>query len=199
MVKQLTLFASFFMIILTGLILYRVIAPYSPPKNIEKILTQLVEPQKEELYPMQQMREGVLKDLWVHDEKMGRLHHRIESPRSILTVYSIDKRIKLVEQIIEVKCYVQECVEKGEGHCIQQVRYIESDEGTCHYTDLHFEAPLVFFALFRLSGENLPISFDLKESFLQGVAKHVSLSFLSQKPYFHAEKLKAHVHLQRRV
>ena len=198
MLKRMTLFASFFLVIVTCGTLVKIVDPYSKRKGVEEVLTHAVEmPKKHGMYPTRQMRSGVSKDLWIHDEEMGRLHHHIESPRSILTVYSTDKHMQLIEQMIGMKCYLQERIENDEGELVQQVRYIESREGTYRYSDNHFDAQSVFLALFRIPGNTLTTKLDLEEAFLKGVAKEVSLSFSDDRPNFHAEKFKAHIRPQR--
>ena len=69
-------------------------------------------PEHEEKYPNKQMRKGVEKDLWIYDNSNARLHHHVESPRSILTAISHGNRVELIEQMIGMKCYFQEKLEK---------------------------------------------------------------------------------------
>lgn len=199
MLKRTTIIASLFILLIFGNVLYTIIKPFTKGQCVEEILTQEMEmPQKEGKYPTKQMRSGVSKDLWIHDPQMGRLHHHIESPRSILTAYRVDKHMHLMEQMIGMKCYLQEKVEvDDEGTLIQQIRYIESKEGNYQYSDHHFEAQSVFLALFRLPGDTLSTKLSLDEAFLKGVAKEVSLSFSEDRPNFHAQKFKAQIRPQR--
>ena len=198
MLKQTTLIASLLLVLCCASILYKVIEHPSNGQRVEEILTQEMEmPQKETKYPTRQMRSGVSKDLWIHDAEMGRLHHHIESPRSILTVYSSDKHMHLIEQMIGMKCYLQEKVERDDRTLSQQIRYIESKEGTYRYSDHHFDAHSVFLALFRLPGDQLSTKLNIEEAFLRGVAREVSLSFSGDNPNFHAQNFKAHIRPQR--
>ncbi len=146
--------------------------------------------------PTEQQRFGVSKDLWIQDSEMGRLHHHIESPSSILTVVRNSKQTHLIEQMIDMKCYLQEKVEEEDGTITQQIRYIESKEGIYNYSDHHFDAPSVFLALFRIPGDRLPTKLNSDEAYLLGVGKEVSLSFLNGRPNFHAQKFKAHIRPQ---
>ncbi len=198
MLKRITFLATLLLLVISGGTFYSILKPTAKERRVEEILTQEKALPQEGKYPTKQMRSGVTKDLWIHDPQMGRLHHHIESPRSILTAYTEDKHMHLLEQMIGMKCYLQEKIEKGEeGGIIQQIRYIESEEGTYRYSDHHFEAHSVFLALFRTPGDTLPSKFNLEEAFLQGVAKEVSLSFSEDTPQFHAQKFKAHIRPQR--
>jgi len=199
MLKRITIFSFALLFIVTGVILYEILLIPPSEQSSEKILaheTDLTD-KKTYQYPTKQMRSGVLKDIWVSDG-MQRLHHRIESPRSVLTAYPKNNAFELVEQMQGMKCYIQEKIEYGveTGQASQQLRFIESQEGTYYFANQHFDAHQVFLAVFRLSGDILPSQIDLKEAFLQGVADEVTLFFSDHGPNFHAEKFKAHIRPQ---
>jgi len=161
---------------------------------MEEILTQDVSMLKNEgKYPNKQMRSGVSKDLWLADQKSGRLHHHIESPRSILTAIQKEGHIELTEQMINMHCFSQEKIEEENGIFKQTIRYLESSEGTYHYADQLFDAHSVFLALYSLPGETLTLILDPKTAYLKGVADNVSLSFSDGAPNFRAEKFKAQI------
>ena len=153
-------------------------------------------PKNEGKHPIKQMRSGVSKDLWISNSEKGRLHHHIESPRSILIAVPHGNHFKLVEQMIGMKCYFQEKIEEEDGVTTQNIRYLQSGEGTYRYTDHFFDAQSVFFALYRLPGETLTTHLDTKDAYLKGVAEEVSLSFSDGSPNFHAEKFKAQIRPQ---
>jgi len=153
-------------------------------------------PKHEEKYPNKQMRSGVSKDLWISEKGTTRLHHHIESPRSILTAIPHGNRIELVEQMIGMKCYFQERIDDEKGEVIQNIRYLQSEEGTYRYTDHYFDAHSVFLALYRLPGETLITHLDTKDAYLKGIAEEVSLTFSGGTPDFHAEKFKAQIRPQ---
>ena len=167
-------------------------------KSARSLLTQQIKtPQEASEPPPQQIRTGVSKDLWITDETLERLHHHIESPHSILTIYNHGSHLELIEKMKGMKCYLQEKIESDTDTFIQQIRFIESTEGTYHYSDHHFNAPSVFLALFRMPGQTLFTDLKLDQAFLKGVAQEVSLSFAEDRPNFHAQKFKAHVLPQR--
>ena len=141
--------------------------------------------------PTKQIRTDVQKDLWIFNEGF-RLHHRMESPRSILTIYPKGDRCELVEEMQDMKCYLQENVQM-EGRSMQQIRFIASASGTYYYSNQYFDAHQVFLALFRIPGNRLETELDFNEAFLKGVAQDVLLSFAEAPPHFQAKKFKAYV------
>lgn len=150
-------------------------------------------PKQEEKYPNKQMRSGVSKDLWITGHNHQRLHHHIESPRSILTAVQKGSQMELTEQMINMRCYFQEKIEEEEGEVYQNIRYLQSSEGVYHYSDHLFDAHSVFLALYTLPGDTLTTTLDPKMAYLRGVADDVSLSFSDGSPNFHAEKFKAQI------
>ncbi|QVL58077.1 MAG: hypothetical protein KFB93_03075 [Simkaniaceae bacterium] len=197
MIKRATLFASLFLALFTSGVIFEAFYSSSEVKSIEETLTEEVSmPKHEEKYPNKQMRSGVSKDLWISDNNHGRLHHHIESPRSILTAIPHENRIELVEQMIGMKCYFQEKIEDEDGKIVQNIRYLQSEEGTYRYTDHYFDAHSVFLALYRVPGETLSTHLNTNDAYLKGVAEEVSLSFSDGSPNFHAEKFKAQIRPQ---
>jgi hypothetical protein len=150
--------------------------------------------------PTKQMRSGVVKEMWI-TEGERRLHHRIESPRSILTALPKGNTFELIEQMQGIKCFFQEKIEDVEetGELSQHLRFIESKEGTYIYSKHCFHAEQVFLALFQLPGEHLETKLDLNQAFLKGAAKEITFSLSHHGPSFHAEKFKAHIKPQGNV
>lgn len=197
MIKRATLFAALFLLLFTSGVIFKAFYSSKEIKSIEETLTEKISmPKNEEKYPNKQMRSGVSKDLWISDSGSMRLHHHIESPRSILTAIPHGNRIELVEQMIGMKCYFQEKIEDNDGVTVQSIRYLQSGEGTYRYTDHFFDAHSVFLALYRMPGEILTTNLDTNNAYLKGVAEEVTLSFSNGSPNFHAEKFKAQIRPQ---
>lgn len=197
MIKRTTIFASLFLALVAGGVIFASFCSSNEVKNIEEVLTEeIAMPKQEEKYPNKQMRSGVSKDLWISEKGEKRLHHHIESPRSILTAIPHKNRIELVEQMVGMKCYFQEKIEQENGEMVQTIRYIESEEGTYRYTDHNFDAHSVFLALYRAPGESLTTQLNTKDAYLKGVAEEVTLSLSEGSPNFHAEKFKAQIRPQ---
>ncbi|WP_316356434.1 hypothetical protein [Candidatus Neptunichlamydia sp. REUL1] len=200
MIKRTTIIAFFILVLFTGGVLFQGFYSFKEGGSIEEMLTQEISmPKHEEKFPNKQMRKGVAKDLWISDKDHVRLHHRIESPRSILTAIPHGNRVELIEQMIGMKCFFQERLEKEEGEPMQQIRYLQSGEGTYRYTDHFFDAHSVFLALYRMPGESLVTHLDADDAYLKGIAEEVSLSFSNGTPNFHAEKFKAQIRPQGKI
>jgi hypothetical protein len=194
LIKRATFFAFLILILFTIGVIFEAFYSTKEIKNIEELLTQDVFMQKHEgKYPNKQMRSGVSKDLWITSHGQHRLHHHIESPRSILTAAEKGGQIELIEQMINMRCFFQEKIEEEEGKLRQNIRYLQSSEGIYHYSNHLFDAHSVFLALFTLPGDTLTTTFDPKTAYLRGVADNVSLSFSNGAPNFHAEKFKAQI------
>jgi len=200
LIKRTTIIAFFLLFLFTGGVLFQAFYSFKEGRSIEEMLTQEISmPKHEEKFPNKQMRKGVAKDLWISNKDHVRLHHHIESPRSILTAIPHGNRVELIEQMIGMKCFFQEKLEKEEGEPMQQIRYLQSGEGTYRYTDHFFDAHSVFLALYRISGESLVTHLDADDAYLKGIAEEVSLSFSNGTPNFHAEKFKAQIRPQGKI
>lgn len=197
MIKNTAIIAFFLLAIFTGGVLFQAFYSLEQGGSIEEMLTQEISiPKHEEKFPNEQIRTGVTKDLWMSDKEMVRLHHHIESPRSVLTAIPDGSHFKLVEQMIGMKCYFQEKLEEEGGELMQQIRYLQSEEGTYQYTDHFFNTKAVFLALYRLPGKTLLTDLSDNKAYLEGVAEGVSLSLSNGSPNFHAKKFKAEIHPQ---
>lgn len=194
MIKRATLVAFLLLAIFTTGAFFEAFYSTKGGESIEQVLTQDVSmPKNEEKYPNKQMRSGVSKDLWIANRENGRLHHHIESPRSILTAIQKGNQIELTEQMINMRCFFQEKIEEEDGEIRQNIRYLQSSEGTYHYSDQLFDAHSVFLALYNLPGNTLTTTLDPQAAFLRGVADDVSLTFSNGSPNFHAKKFKAQI------
>jgi hypothetical protein len=69
--------------------------------------------------------------------------------------------------------------------------FFEAGEGTYQYTTQEFLAKSVALSLFRLPGHALPISLDINNAFLKGIAQDVSFSVSGKIPQFQAKRFQA--------
>lgn len=138
-----------------------------------------------------QMRQGVRKDIWFAQEDGSRLHYRIESASSLLTLVPNQNKVDVIENLEHIKCWMQDKLYSGEGKTMQQARYLEADQGSYHYLTQQFIAQSVALSLHRLPGHLLPASFDPKTAFLRGIAQDVSFSVSGKLPQFQAQHFKA--------
>lgn len=142
-----------------------------------------------------QNRQRITKDFWIAEDSQ-RLHHHISCPRSTLFFSVQNKKVKMIEHMFDMKCYMQEKIFKEEEDLKQKLRYIESDEGFYHYDTIHFNAKHVFIAFFEMLGTHLQKDLDVQAAQMTGDASQVQFSFSNNRPTFYAEKFKAHVNPQ---
>lgn len=142
----------------------------------------------------QQFRYNVCKDIWFAQEDHSQLHYRISSQSSLITLIPVKNKFEMVESLQNIRCWIQDKLfhPLESQKPMQQVRYLEANQGTYHYTNQEFQASDVMLSLFHLPGHTLsPQSLDKKQAFLKGIAENVSLVFCEKSPQFQAEKFKA--------
>lgn len=138
-----------------------------------------------------QNRAGVRKDLWITQPDGTRLHDRIESSSSILTLTPIDDHLEIIETLNQIHCSMQERLMEQNGKPFQQIRYFEATSGIYQYSTSRFKAEAVSLALFRLPGNQLPISLVHSTPYLRGVAQDVSFAVAGKASQFQAKNFKA--------
>lgn len=142
-----------------------------------------------------QTREGVRKDIWTTEEGNVRMHYRIDSKSSVLKLTPTESKMELVENLQGIKCWMQDklffTTTTTQGSPMQQVRYLEADEGTYRYNTQQFDAHSVSLSLLRLPGHFLSFDVGPKDAFLRGIAQNVSFSISEGTPQFQAQNFKA--------
>ncbi len=138
--------------------------------------------------PTQQQRTKVSKEIWLSGENQSRLHYRIESDNSVLTLTPVKNKFELVESLQGMRCWIQEkLLEKG-----QQLRYFEAGEGLYYYNRAELLASHAKLSLYKLATSSLPKEpLPLSDAYLRGVARNVSVSFGGKVPEFKASDFKA--------
>ena len=145
------------------------------------------------LQTTQQRRKNVKKDLFFAQEDGSRLHYRILSRTSLLTIEPcpLEKKIELKEKLENIECWMQDKLYSSPAvGPMQQIRSLQAEEGTYCYTTQQFLAQTVALSLYRLPGEELPSSVTAAP-FLKGIAQDVSFAVSGKTPNFRAEHFKA--------
>jgi hypothetical protein len=91
-----------------------------------------------------QNRAGVRKDLWITQEGGKRLHNKIESASSILTLTPIDDHMEIIENLHQIRCSMQDKIINENGKITQQVRYFDANSGLYQYSISRFSAETVY-------------------------------------------------------
>jgi len=140
-----------------------------------------------------QLREGVRKDIWFAEENKMRLHNRIESNFSKLTLLPREEKIDIIESMYNIKGWIQEKLYREGPIMSQQLRYFEADHGIYRYIPQTFETGNLSLSLYKLPGNELPSSCNPKDAFLRGVAQEASLKISGKVPLFEAKQFQASV------
>ena len=159
----------------------------------QKIKEQEVATSKSAFATTEQQRKGVVKEIWFSQEDNTRLHYRIFSESSLLTIKPEGKSFDLIEKLEKIKCWMQDKLYEpsaGAGP-MQQIRFLAAEEGLYRYTSQEFLAQTVALSLFRLNGHELPSETIASRPFLKGIAEDVSFAVSGKSPQFKAKHFKA--------
>lgn len=138
--------------------------------------------------PTQQKRLKVRKEIWLAQEDRTRLHYRIESRESVLTLTPVKNKFEVIERLLGMNCWMQEKL-SADG---QQTRYFVAEEGLYRYHTSQLIASEATLSLYRLPGSDLPSKpLDPESSYLRGIAQNISLTFGGKIPEFKANSFKA--------
>ncbi len=159
----------------------------------QKISEQELATSKSVFATTQQQRKGVVKEIWFSQEDNSRLHYRIFSESSLLTIKPKGKSFDLIEKLEKIKCWMQDKLyEPGAGiGPMQQIRFLAAQEGLYRYTTQEFLAQTVALSLYRLGGHELPKETLTSRPFLKGIAEDVSFAVSGKSPQFKAKHFKA--------
>lgn len=162
-------------------------------KSLVQSLQKKTPSQKQLSSSSHQTRQGVRKDIWFSQEDGSRLHTRIESQSSLLTLHPKGNRLEVVEELQKIHCWMQDRLYTvaGTGAPMQQMRYLEADTGTYLYSTQQFVAQSVTISLFRLPGHVLSLEQDPSSAFVRGIAQDVSFAVSGKSPQFQAKNFKA--------
>lgn len=136
-----------------------------------------------------QKREGVRKEIWFSEEDHMRLQYRIESQGSLLTFIPKENKVDIVENLEKLKFWMQDKLYTNPN--MQELRFLEADQGTYRMTSQEFLAQTVSVSLFRLPGNTLPETIDPRSAFLRGLSESILFSISGKMPQFEAQNFKA--------
>lgn len=138
----------------------------------------------------EQLRHRVCKDIWLADSSGQRLHHRIESDRSLITFHPHGASIEVLERLFGVRCWIQE-KNTSAKEALQQIRFVLAEEGLYHYRNQSFQAQDVLLSMYKIPGMVFPKSLESYSPFLRGTAESITFSLQNGAPKFEASKFKA--------
>jgi len=144
--------------------------------------------------PTNQQRKSVQKDIWFSQDPSFRLHYKIRSERSLLTLIPVENRFEVVENLEGIKCFMQDKLlyTSDTEKPMQQFRYFEAEDGIYRFSTQEFKANDVTISLFRTPGHNLPNKpIEEEDAYLHGVAHDISFFFGGKTPQFQAKEFNA--------
>ncbi len=164
-------------------------------ENYQKIIKQKEIASSVNPSSTNQKRKYVQKDIWFSQDESSRLHYKIGSQSSLLTLTPINNKFEIIETLSDITCWMQDKLlyTKDDELPIQQSRYFEAKEGIYRHTTQEFIANDVNLSLFRLRGHTLPSQPVEDAAFLSGVANSISFFFGGKTPQFQANEFKAMV------
>jgi hypothetical protein len=193
MFKRATAFLSIWIVAISATWLLYLIYPtsadvskYLKMREAGKVTAQ-VKPQEDS----RQWRSGVRKDLWLSQLEGGRLHYRIDSASSTLTLTPNEEKFDIFENLSHLKCWMQDKLYLQGETPMQQVRFFVADEGVYRFSMQEFTAKSVELSLFRVPANSFFTNLDPSSAFMQGVAQGVSFAIAGNKPKFQADHFRA--------
>ena len=103
----------------------------------------------------------------------------------------VGHKMEIVENLEKIKCGMQEKLFVAENQPMQQIRFLEAEQGIYRYATQQFIAQDVLLSLLRQPGHQLPSSLSHKDAFLKGMAESVSFAVSGKTPQFQAQHFQA--------
>jgi hypothetical protein len=141
-----------------------------------------------------QVRKGVQKDIFFSD-KENRLHFRIKSSLSSLSITRKKDKQQLVEHLHDIECFIQDKIDVKTQE--QQVRYFTAQEGEYLFPSHKFSADNIHLSFFQLPGQFLPDKMLTHDAYLSGFAKKLFFSLEQKTPKFTVDHFKARFSLEK--
>lgn len=190
--KASALFLSLILLCLGALLFFHVHTRSSDAAFYRKLVQESRELKSKkalEDHPIEQEREGVRKDIYIVNGKEERLHMKIESRRSFLTIHQKKGKTDAIEELEEIFSALQEGIDPESR--TQQVRTFYALSGTYHFPSNRFVANAAHLAFYQIAGFFLPIAFDSEKPFLTGSAEEVAFEATAKIPTFTAYRIRA--------
>lgn len=141
---------------------------------------------------VEQVREKVRKDIWLVESPGQRLHHRIESDRSLISFNSKKSSIEILEHLFGVRCWIQEKNASIKDPS-QQLRFVLAEEGFYQYKNQDFWAQDVLLSMYKIPKNTEFGALESYTPFLQGNAESINFSLKNGSPRFIASRFKASI------
>ena len=138
-----------------------------------------------------QTRIGVRKDIFFAQEDNSRLHYRIDSSSSLLTMSPENNKLEILENLSNVQCWMQEKLYSIGNKSMQQMRHLQASKGVYNLSKQEFIANDVMLSLFRIPGHELTTTIPASKAFLKGKAEDIEFTVSGKTPRFEAHQFNA--------
>jgi hypothetical protein len=142
------------------------------------------EEQRKKLEISHQYRFGIVKDLWISQEK-GRYHHHLLAPESTVTLIQSEKGIDAVEDLEEIQCWIQQQTPPFNEK--ERIQYIKAENGTYFYLQQEFLAKQMKFACYDQPPGPFSSDIPLSQLLFKGKADAAYFQFCHHHPEFNAD------------
>ncbi|QZA59189.1 hypothetical protein [Candidatus Rhabdochlamydia porcellionis] len=134
-----------------------------------------------------QTRLNVTKDIWLTQDNNSRLHHRIASRSSLLVLKPNEGKFKLIEELDQINCLMQERIYYSNGVAMQQVRLLEANSGQYHFSEKQLLSQGVSISVYKLNTHTLPQEIFLTSPIFSGNAENISMIISGKTPELQAK------------
>lgn len=194
MLKQATSIGCMLLVIITlawGWFFLRV-RPVDRSKVLNLLERQIQS--KKEFLSAHQTRLKVTKNIWLTQDDNSRLHHRIVSKSSLLVLKPNGGKLKLIEELNQINCLMQERIYYNNGLAMQQVRSLKAKAGEYHFLEKQLLSQGVSISVYKLNTHILPQEILSITPIFSGNAENISLITLGKTPEFQAKGFIAHMY-----
>lgn len=141
-----------------------------------------------------QKRLKVTKDIWFSQDDNSRLHHRIKSKSSLLVLKPHGEKLKLIEELNQIHCLMQERIYYNNELPMQQVRLLKASSGEYHFSEKQLLSQGVSISIYKLNTHSLPQEILSTLPIFSGNAENISLTISGKTPEFQAKGFMAHIY-----
>ena len=141
-----------------------------------------------------QKRLKVTKDIWFSQDDNSRLHHRIKSKSSLLVLKPHGEKLKLIEELNQIHCLMQERIYYNNELPMQQVRLLKASSGEYHFSEKQLLSQGVSISIYKLNTHSLPQEILSTLPIFSGNAENISLTTSGKTPEFQAKGFMAHIY-----
>ncbi len=188
------LYTSLFLFVLCTATLWLFAWPKGSDRNAYRLFSGRSKKLASNQSPICQNRLKVCKDIWFAEAGNQRLHYRIESASSSLTLEPKGHKFDVIERLEQMRCWMQDKVFTSNRNDIsQQTRYFTAREGVYHFLSQQLIAEKATLSLYRMPGDSLPEIGRMPhyEPFMSGEAKKIAFVVAGSTPTFQAFDFKA--------